>query len=178
MPFAFTLGLDCLAAAAVEDMWRTLDAEGIDDDRHRLGYTPHITLAIYPDEAPVDRLADLFDRVAASWPALPVTLCGFGVFPAAASVLWLVPVVTADLLARHATIGDGLPDLPVHSHYRTDNWMPHITLSGAIQHPDRAIAALLPRWQPVSGFLDRADLVRFRPVEVLRSRALRPIVAD
>jgi hypothetical protein len=37
-----------------------------------------------------------------------------------------------------------------------------------------ALLALLSHWQPVTGILDHVDLVRFRPVEVLRSFACPP----
>jgi hypothetical protein len=93
-------------------------------------------------------------------------------FPGSTSIVWVAPVVTRDLLARHAMLRDALPHLPVDPHYRRDVWVPHITLSGAIPDPERAITALLPYWKPVAGFLDQVDLVRFRPVEVLASQTL------
>jgi len=37
-------------------MWEALATGGIDSDRHQLGYAPHITLAIYPDETPTAQL--------------------------------------------------------------------------------------------------------------------------
>jgi 2'-5' RNA ligase len=178
MPFAFTLRLDTVSAASIEAMWRILAAEGIDAERNHLGYAPHITLAIYPDEVSADVLQAAFADVTASWQALPVTLSGFGVFPGSASVVWVAPVVTRDLLARHAMLCDVLPHLPVDPHYRRDAWVPHITLTGAIQDPGRAITSLLPHWKPMAGFLDQADLVRFRPVEVVASRTLPSSFAD
>jgi hypothetical protein len=82
-----------------------------------------------------------------------------------------VPVVTAELLARHQAIQTALPDLKVHAHYRPGAWVPHVTLSGALPDPGPALMALLPNWEPITGFLDRVDLVSFRPVEVLQSLA-------
>jgi 2'-5' RNA ligase len=169
MPYAFTLRLDPASADRVEDLWRVLATQGLDTDRHELGYPAHITLAIYPDCTPEDRLHAAFSHVTASWRILPVTLGGIGVFPGASSILWAVPVVTRDLLARQASIADALPDLPIHPHYRPAAWIPHVTLTGALPDPEPALKALLVRWQPVTGELVQADLVRFRPVEVLRS---------
>jgi hypothetical protein len=177
MPFAITLRLDPVSAASVEVLWRVLADRGLDSDRYELGYAPHVTLAIYPDEVSRDVLRARFERVTASWGALPVALGGFGVFPGAASILWLAPVVTRELLVRHEMVCDALPDLPIHPHYRRDAWVPHITLSGALPDPDQAIAALLPLWRPISGVLDQADLVRFRPVEVLDTLTLPPASA-
>ena len=172
MPFAVTLRLDPVSAAAIEQLWRALTDAGIDRDRLDLGYAPHVTLAIYPDDTDADLLRAALDRVASQLPALPVTLGGIGIFTGPGSILWAAPVVTGALLAWHAAIHAALPGLPVHPHYQPDAWMPHVTLSGAIQDPGQALAALLPHWKPISGCLVQADLVQFRPVAVLRSHAL------
>jgi 2'-5' RNA ligase len=169
MPFAITLRLDQISAVPIEAMWRRLAAEGIDADRDQLGYAPHITLAIYPDDAPVSRLRSALDDACRNWEALPVRLSALGAFPGDGTVLWAVPVVTAELLARHQAIQAALPDLDVDPHYRPGAWVPHVTLSGALAHPEPALAALMTDWKPITGFLDRVDLVRFRPVEVLQS---------
>jgi 2'-5' RNA ligase len=169
MPFAITLRLDPISAVPIEAMWRQLAADGIDADRDQLGYPPHITLAIYPDETPLDRLRSALEDTCRNWQALPVRLSGLGAFPGDHTILWAVPVVTAELLARHQAIQAALPDLSVHAHYRPGAWVPHVTLSGALPDPGPALMALLANWKPVTGFLDQVDLVRFRPVEVLQS---------
>jgi hypothetical protein len=172
MPFAVTLRLDPVSAALVENLWRTLAATCIDTDRQDLGYAAHITLAIYPDDVSADALLAALKPITACWHAPPVTLSGIGVFPGASSILWAAPVVTHDLLGLHASLSDALPDLPVHPHYRRQAWVPHVTLTGPLPDPEPARSVLQQHWRPVSGFLVQADLVRFRPVEVLWSRSL------
>jgi 2'-5' RNA ligase len=174
MPFAITLRLDKVSAASIEDMWRILAADGIDTDRHDLGYAPHITLAIYPDDSSTGQLREAIRQVAGHWRAMPITLAAVGIFPGASSILWAAPVATSELLARHEAIHAALPDLDPHPHYRPDAWVPHVTLSGAVLDASRALSVLLRGWRPVTGMLDRLDLVRFRPVEVLESHALLP----
>jgi 2'-5' RNA ligase len=174
MPFAITLHLDPASAGRIDNLWHVLAAEGIDADRHDLGYPAHITLAIYPDGTPRDRLQAALTHATASWRTLPITLSGIGVFPGTFSILWAVPVVTRDLLTLHACLAEALPDLSVHPHYRPDTWIPHVTLTGPLPDPEPALKALLGRWQPLTGTLVQADLVRFRPVEVLQSHALPP----
>ena len=171
MPFAITLRLDPISAVPIEAMWRKLAADGIDADCDQLGYAPHITLAIYPDETPVKRLRTALEDTSRNWEALPVSLSGLGAFPGDRTVLWAVPVVTPALLARHQALQTALPDLEVHAHYRPGVWVPHVTLSGALPDPGPALMALLSNWEPITGFLDRVELVRFRPVEVLYSSA-------
>jgi 2'-5' RNA ligase len=172
MPFAITLRLDSTIASAVEEMWKTLAAKGIAADRYLLGYAPHITLAIYPDDAPSDALQAALRQVATHWKAMPVTLSGFGIFPAPTVGFCMVPVVTSGLLACYAALQAALPELEPHPHYRANTWIPHVTLSSTMRDPIDAIAALLPLWRPLNGFLDRADLMHFRPAEVLESYAL------
>lgn len=171
MPYAITLRLDAAMARTVEGMRRALDAAGL--GRDRLGYAPHITLAVYPDDAPAHTLRAALAARVAGWTALPVTLAGFGVFPSPSPVLWLAPVVTPALLDRHAAVQAMLPEMPPHAHHRVGAWVPHVTVSDAPRDPAAALAVLLPLWRPLAGGLDRVDLVRFRPVEVLWTRPLR-----
>lgn len=172
MPYAITLRLDASAAEAVQRMWRALAAGGFDDDRHRLCYPAHVTLAVHGDDAPADALRAALEKAADGWAALPVSFAGFGLFPHPAPVLWVVPVATPALLERHAALLAALPGPPPHEHYRAGAWVPHVTLSGALRDPAGALAALLPLWCPLAGTLGRVELVRFRPVEVLWSRPL------
>jgi 2'-5' RNA ligase len=172
MRIAVTLCFDPACAVLLEGMWRTLAEQNIDSDRHQLGYAPHITLAIYPDETLADQVGAALERIAPAWQALPIALAGLGIFPGATSILWAAPVVTTELLNRHMDLQAALPGFPVDPHYRPGSWVPHVTLSGALPDAGQALAVLTSRWRPVSGFLSRLELVRFRPVELLKSHTL------
>jgi hypothetical protein len=50
--------------------------------------------------------------------------------------------------------------------------MPHVTVSGPLSSPERAIAALLAQWTPLADTLNEVDLVHLRPVVTLWSRML------
>jgi 2'-5' RNA ligase len=172
MPLAAALRLDGAAATPVWGLWRALAEAGVDDDCLRHGYPPHVTLAVWPDDAPVGALGAAVDRFGAAWDALPVSLAGWGVFPGEPAVLWMAPVTTAALLARQAGLVAAVPDAAPHAHFVPGHWVPHVTLgrTGAI---GRAMEVLAPRWPgPLAGRLDRLELVRFRPVTVLRSLPL------
>lgn len=174
MPYAVTLRLDAASAAPIEAMWRALAEAGIDDDCLRLGYPPHVTLAIYPDDAPVPQLETTVALLAKEWGALPVELAGFGIFPGPESVLWVAPVMTAGLLARQAALVAALHGLRCDAHYRPGHWAPHVTL-GRVGALAPALEILAPLWPgAMAGRLERLDLAHFRPVTVLRSLALGP----
>ncbi len=53
---------------------------GFDDDCQALGYAPHVTLAVYPDDAPASRLRRAVQAEAMGWAALPIALAGIEIF--------------------------------------------------------------------------------------------------
>lgn len=170
MPIAITLRLDPISANAIETMWRILADEGIDDDRIRLGYPAHITLAILAGERAADRIVTRVADCIAGWTALPIRFCGFGLFSPA--ILWAAPVVTAALLARHTDLLTMLNDFDVDPYYRIGAWVPHVTLAESLEQPGPALAALSRQGFPIEGRIDRVEVVRFRPIEILQSYAL------
>ena len=171
MPFAITLRFDAQTESVIEDMWQSLAAAAIVHGQ-QLDYGAHITLAIYPDDSPVDVLKKALESAAKPWRALPITLAGFGIFPGPSAILWAAPVVTPSLLDWHAAIQGALPALTPHPYYRSSAWMPHVTLSTGLQNPGEALAVLLPLWRPVAGHLIQVDLVGFGPIQVLHSLSL------
>ena len=173
MPLAITLRFDPDTALAVAHLWDGLASTGIDSDRKALGYTAHVTLAIYPDETQAEKLRSAVSRFGDEWQALPANLSGLGVFPGPPAILFAMPVVAPALLARQAALVAALDDLPVHPHYRPGHGVAHGTLSGPLRYPEAALAALLPLWRPVEAALAGIDLVRFRPVEILASQTFR-----
>lgn len=175
MPYAVTLRLDEAAAARVERLWRALAEQAGDDGALRLGYGPHLTLALLPDGIGAEAIAEAVFALAHAWDPLPITLAGLGVFPGDPAVVWAAPVVTEALLARHSWLQAALAAFPVHAHYRPGAWVPHVTLSKEGQAPAaRLIEVATAAWDgPITGRLDRLELVHFRPVTVLRSVALQ-----
>jgi hypothetical protein len=170
MAVAFTLRLDDASAREVERMWDALADAELDASGRRLNYPAHLTLGIFPDQlaAPARAVA-----MRPMWLAMPITLAGFCVFPAAEPVLSLMPVVTPALLRTHARLFEALPVAAAEPHYRPGAWVPHVTLS---EGHHASLDAVLPLWRgPMNVRLDRVEVVRAPPaeVEVLFSRALR-----
>ncbi len=158
MPYAITLCLD--DPAPIQAMLDLLAAEGIADDVLRLGYHPHVTLGLYPDDAEESALQARLGALRG--PAVELVVPALGVFPGAPSVLYAAPCPSAALLALHAACAS------LHPHYRPGSWMPHITLSEAVGDIGPALAA----WRPFRTLCSTVELVRFRPVEILAARTL------
>lgn len=183
MPYAVTLRLGAAAAGPIEAMWRALAEAGLHDDALALGYPPHLTLSIQPDTVDPGRLRDAVMQCAEAWTSESLHFAGFGLFVAPEPVLWLAPVVTDALLARHAALATALADLPGNPHYRPGAWVPHVTLAkgGAVAEPGwmgRALDCLAPFWPMVApAGPDRVELVKFRPVSVLASHGIDGVLA-
>ncbi|MCW3475104.1 2'-5' RNA ligase family protein [Limobrevibacterium gyesilva] len=173
MPYAVTLRLDAGSAENVLRLEDALAAGGHADDRKRLGYAPHLTMSILPDGCDAASLRRALEGAVRGWQAMPISFAGLGVFPGRTGVLYVAPVVTAELLQRHAALAAALPK--AHAHYRTGAWVPHVTLAEELAGSTgtgAALATLAELWHPFSGRLDRVDLVHFRPVEILWSQNL------
>jgi 2'-5' RNA ligase len=174
MPYAVTLLLDGGAAAHIRQMWRALAEQAGADDTIRLGYVPHVSLAVLPDEVPISEVEETVSRAVEGWIPLSMVLAGFGVFPGIPPVIWAAPVVTAGLLARHASLCADLMPFGIHPHYRPGYWVPHVTLSQEGPSSARAVEVLTSIWDgPITARLQSVDLIRFRPVTVLRSQLLK-----
>ena len=175
MPYAVTLPLDADASARIRRMWRALAEQAGADDAIRLGYVPHVTLAVLPDDAPISEVEEAVSRAAAGWTTFSVVVAGLGVFPGTPPVVWAACVVTAGLLVRHASLCAALTSFGIHPHYLPGQWVPHVTLCQEGPSSARAIEVVTPLWDgPIAARLERVDLVRFPPVAVVRSHFLKP----
>lgn len=163
MVYAVTLPLDAAAAKRIRRMWHMLAGQAGADDAIRLGYAPHLTLAVLPDTAPVTGIEEAAFRVAENWAPFPLILAGLGVFPGTPPVIWVAPAVTDGLLASHAALLESLAPFAVHPHYRPGNWVPHVTLSqNGPSSAARAIEVLTSAWDgPICTHLERIEWCGF-----------------
>jgi 2'-5' RNA ligase len=173
--YAITLRLDAMAAATVEAMWQALASVGVSDEALRSGYKPHLTLAVFAANANPERLLAAARECAAQWPQLTTTFACIGLFPGMPSTLFLAPTVTPGLLARHTALLTSVAGEPIDPHYQDGRFVPHVTLAGDLADSAAAVAALNLLPLPITAVLDRLDVVRFRPVEVLESHGLASV---
>lgn len=151
-------------------MMDVLARHGISCSQLALGYGAHVTLAISSDLS--DPGAPGKMPPPSSQLRAPALRCvGLGMFAGPPCCLWLAPVMTEALRLLHGHVLSALPGA-CHPHYRQDAWVPHITLADDL--PDAAaagaaIAALGFGGLPLIGTLDRIELIRFPPVEILWS---------
>lgn len=172
MPYAITLLLDERAASKVSAMYKALSDRNISHDQIKLGYPPHLTLAVLDDAADARELTGIISSVAKAWLTSQVNFAGFGLFPAAPSVLWLCPVTTSELLARQASLCAALPSTFLKDHYLPGRWVPHVTLAKDVSQPSAALAAVESLELPsVTTFME-IQFIHFRPPNVIWHKAL------
>lgn len=169
MAYAFCVRLDADSEAAVAALWSALAGGGADHDMLRLGYAPHLSLAVLDEEPPrvvVDAaMAALADEV-----GFGVQLGGARQF-AGTPIVWLA-VAGAGLSRLHQRLLGQLPVDQVREHYRAGAWVPHVTLQ-MTGDAERALAIARERW-PVerAARVVMLELVQFSPIVVLQCQPL------
>ncbi len=156
---ALTGCLDEAAAARVTALTESLAWRGITEAAGTAGYRPHLTFT-RAAEAAAPRLPALA--------AIPIRLEALALFGGASAVLWLAPVPSTALLEAQRVLHAAMPG---DAQYRPEAWVPHVTLAEGLTpaQASAAIAALLPAFTPIAGWLDRLELVEFPPVQVRKS---------
>jgi 2'-5' RNA ligase len=174
MPFAVELSLDHDAAAVVRTAWRALAGAGF-PLMAELGANPHVSLVIW-DDVDVAGMTAATAELSRHTPPLPIVFDRVAVF-STTGVVFLAPrpdTALQDVQARwHQDLaGHGRRPWP---HYAPNVWVPHCTLA-----QDLADARTIARARrlteriplPLVGRLERAELIRFRPVHTLAVAAL------
>jgi 2'-5' RNA ligase superfamily len=178
MPYAVELRFDEELAQRVRALWRALEEIGAGSLAAVGEPVPHLSLAVYDDEAEVDEAvaSDLVAELAVRCSPTGVAFAGLGIFPTEENVLFLAPVVTPALLELHATYHAMAENLQAtcRAHYLPGRWMPHCTLSmlGPISGALAGLGHLASRWMPLCGTIRAAALIRVPPLVTLAEHPL------
>lgn len=126
----------------------------------RLGYRPHLTLAVYDvlDEAATKRVLDALCGTTASWTG---RLVGADCFAGASAVLWARPAADPLLARLHKQLVSAIA-APCHRHYLPENWVPHCTLA------DDLTSTALASAQEMFGAGELAMPLRYEAIELVR----------
>lgn len=173
--YTFTMTLDPASAAVIERLEAEIAAI---HGQHRLyggDVVPHITFAMY-ETVDLDLAATVIDEFAERFPPIPITFASLGLFVFETDVVFGTPIVTKDLLERHAWLYERLspatdgpfpPLLP-------GSWVPHATLaSDAPLDKLQAIITVARTFPfPMEATLDRLLVARFPVGPVFHARDL------
>jgi 2'-5' RNA ligase len=170
MPYTIELQLNRAAEAKFLKHWETLRDEGVSDLLFRLGYKPHLTLAMYREIDEAKTIAKL-ESFIANEAAIPIE---FRHITADRAGIFCQPRENAALRKFHARfekkLGRSFRDID-----HAGIWMPHCTIGMELPHDKigRTVGTLLESWAPITGIADRIALVKFRPGQVLWRKAFK-----
>ena len=162
--YTLTMTLDPEASAVIERLEAEIAAI---HGQHRLygaDVVPHITFGMF-ETVDLEPAAAIIDEFATRFPPIPITFASLGLFVFETDVVFGTPIVTRDLLDRHAWLHERLapvidgpfePLLP-------GSWVPHATLASDSPH-DRlpeiiAVARTFPL--PMDATLETILIARF-----------------
>jgi 2'-5' RNA ligase len=136
---AFYLDTECSARfAALQEALAAAGLPPLPADQ----FPPHVTLALLQDLDP-GRLAGELRAFAATQAPLALLLSAVGTFPGPEGVVYIAPVVTAELLDLHRRLHARLAGLAgvVNPLYAPGAWVPHCTVAYSLPE-DRVPAAV------------------------------------
>jgi len=167
MAFAVVFYFDPATDASVRALWNRIAQAGISTVMATMGIRPHISLAgIESVGLEVGSFYRELEAFAKSTAPLTVNLSAVGTFPTAQGVVYLAPVVSAELLKLHLAFHARLTDLGLTSteYYRPEQWVPHCTV--AINLPPDSVPAAVAVSR-ASDVFHKARLVEIALVEYM-----------
>ena len=173
--YTLTMTLDPGSAAVIDRLEARIAAI---HGQHRLygaDVVPHITFGMF-ETVDIGLAADIIDEFAARYPPIPITFASLGLFVFETDVVFGVPIVTRDLLERHAWLHERLAsatDGPFEP-LRPGSWVPHATLASDAPHDKSAAIIATARTFPfpMDGTLDSILIARFPVGPVFHERRM------
>lgn len=169
MPFAIELYFDEAADAAVRHIWQAIAAAGIRSPMLEAGYQPHISLAVYDNDAlDLAGLKQTLNSFVATLPPFFVDLANIGLFPTNEGVIFLGATVTQKLQQVHAGFHAAFIEFArdLRPYYQVNHWVPHCTLAYGFSCDE--IATILPLcWQtplPLHAQMCQIGIAQVSPV--------------
>ena len=176
MQAVLQLSFDQEADTLVRSLWHRLKDAGLPNPMLEKPATPHVTLS-FGDGVDVEGLTGALSEVLRDRSAFELVFASLGTFSNEAGVIFMAPVVTADLLELHARVQGCM-----HKYARSTNdfsklerWVPHCTLTLRLTPAEvlKGFDLLGALQLPISARGIRVDLLEFPSLEKLSSWQLR-----
>jgi hypothetical protein len=146
-------------------------ADGL-PDRQSIRPPLHIRLATYSHDADIAALSAALEQVAQGWTQVAISLVGFGIFPGNPSDVWFVPVPIHRLLQLHTELDMALFEVTGRHCSEHGIWIPSVRL-GETDNDSDSVEVLVRLYSgPIDVVLDRIELVRTDPFEIISSHPL------
>jgi 2'-5' RNA ligase len=141
----------------------------------RLGYPPHVTLAIYDVDAVREaEVRAALDQANQNLLAITLTFDAIRTFDGSPMVLWASPRPNTILLDVHGAIHSVIDPVHCRPHYRPGAWVPHCTLATSVRNDrrDAALSFATAFRKEMEVTFDALDCIRFPPLAPFELRNL------
>jgi 2'-5' RNA ligase len=162
--FAIVALFDEKTEKQIMDYWSSLKDAGIDDSMIRIpGNRPHISLGLFQGVERA-RFMDAYRTFLETTHPIPVQFDSLGVFPTSETI-FLSPLPSGDLFQIQDSLYRTLNDFASKGddHYKKEQWMPHCSIAISLPDHQKMLDVLehaIPRFQPLSGTIERVALMR------------------
>jgi hypothetical protein len=154
----------------VKDIWSGLKTQGITSFMADIeALRPHITVAVYNSELPIEEFISRFDVVTKKMSHMHVKFDIVATFPTSRTV-FLAPTMTSYLFETHRKYYNELAEYNVFDNYNgwnfPDDWSPHCTLGKTDQ--DLFVKTMdfcLTRFKPMKGRIIEIGVVKLEFVD-------------
>ena len=176
MDYALELFFDQESEDRVRRYWEAVRAQTGIAYLESVGSRPHVSIGVFTDIG-TGRACGLLREAAAHLAAFPLRFQSVGVFTHPQPWVWLAPVVTAQLLALHASLHAAFAfcDSGAFAYYRPGAWVPHCAVAYApdISALKPAVQALLQTFEPFTAWAGEIAWVEMtKPVRVMETATL------
>jgi 2'-5' RNA ligase len=172
---AINIRADNSSAGVIERLWDHVASFEAQPSMRALGYSPHLTFAIY-DAAAIDEKAawGAMRAAVADEAQLRIEFKRLRWFEGSPLILWAEPISNAALTRIHSSISAVIDPAHCRPHYRPGIWTPHCTLGMHIadERRDDAIAFARSFDDKIEVLFDVADCVAFPPVRLMAEQRL------
>ena len=177
MALAINIRAENASAGEVERLWDQVAAFEDEPSMRTLGYSPHLTFAIY-DSPEIDENTawQAMLRAVEDEAQLRIEFRRIRWFIGPRLVLWAEPAADETLTRWHASISAAIDPAHCRPHYRPGAWTPHCTLGTSIADARSNDAITFARSfdRNIIVLFDVVDCVVFPPVRVVAERRLPP----
>jgi hypothetical protein len=163
--YAVEFFFDEITESYVRDIWVGLKKHGITSfmaDVEEL--RPHVTVAVYSSELPIDQFISRFDVVTKKMSKIDIKFDIISTF-VTTSIIFLPPTMTSQLFETHRHYYNKLAEFNIYDKYNgwnfPDQWDPHCTL--AKPNKNQLIETLdycLNRFKPMKGSINEIGVVK------------------
>ncbi len=178
--YSIEFGFAPKAAAKISKIGVAIADAGLHSEFIDQPNEPHITLAAFDPKTNLEKLKQVTAGYAQSTKPFDVTFTSISQFATAQNVVYLAPILTADLMALYQSFQNCLAEAELEPgfYYRPGSWIPHTTITMKGPKADLGPTVEIVRKAKVFNLpmrLDHINIVQYAPFEFIERYELQDV---